>query len=235
MCNVRWLIVWGGRGGGGVDFGWRSSCSIWTNKALAKRGHIVASILCPAILPVCGKPRQHCCTPRGHKKCFWRFPETSFVSRTQNLCRAQMLRAWQNEPAPNGRGNVILQEWPTNIWPQLQLNPFNSKFKKVHSPNRLKRKCIIEVVRIGSIIWIIYENPSSWYCVMSVIFLVRLQGKLDIDHSWGLHSPRQCRGRRFWWCCRRRPPPSWPPWPLLSRSSGFWWCTSVWDRNVNTS
>ena len=49
------------------------------------------------MLPVRGKTRQHCWAPRGHKKCFWRFSETFFVSRTQNLCPPQMLRAWQNE------------------------------------------------------------------------------------------------------------------------------------------
>ena len=49
------------------------------------------------MLPVRGKPRQHCCASRGHNKCFWRFSETFFVSRTQNLCRTQMLRAWENE------------------------------------------------------------------------------------------------------------------------------------------
>ena len=49
------------------------------------------------MLPVRGKTWQHCWAPRGHKKCFWRFSETFFVSRTQNLCPPQMLRAWQNE------------------------------------------------------------------------------------------------------------------------------------------
>ena len=61
-------------------------------KAPAKRGHIVAATLCPAMLPTRGKTQQHCCTPHGHK-CFWRFSETFFVSRTQNLCWTQMLRA----------------------------------------------------------------------------------------------------------------------------------------------
>ena len=51
----------------------------------------------PVMLPVRGKTRQHCCAPRGHKKCFWRFSETFFVSRTQNVCRTKMLRARQNE------------------------------------------------------------------------------------------------------------------------------------------
>ena len=51
--------------------------------------------LWPVMLPARGKTRQHCCA--GHKKCFWRFSEAFYVSRTQNLCRTQMLRAWQKE------------------------------------------------------------------------------------------------------------------------------------------
>ena len=31
---------------------------------------IVVATLCPTMLPVCGKMRQHCCVPHGHKKCF---------------------------------------------------------------------------------------------------------------------------------------------------------------------
>ena len=37
------------------------------------------------MLPVRGKTWQHCCAPHGRKKCFWRFSETFFVCRTQNL------------------------------------------------------------------------------------------------------------------------------------------------------
>ena len=61
--------------------------------ALAKRGHNVAVTLCPTMLAVRGKTRA----PRRHKECFWRFSETFLVSRKQNLCPPQMLRAWQNE------------------------------------------------------------------------------------------------------------------------------------------
>ena len=45
-----------------------------------------------------------------------------------------------------------------------------------------------EVVRISTIISFIcvsYEKPSSSYCVM-LLFLVRLQGKFDIEHSLGV-------------------------------------------------
>ena len=69
----------------------------WASKALAKRGHIVAATLCPAMLPVLGKTWKHCCAPSGHKKYIWRFSKTFYVSRTQNLCPPQMMRARRNE------------------------------------------------------------------------------------------------------------------------------------------
>ena len=59
----------------------------WKNEDTLWRQHCVLRCC------VHGKMRQHCCVPRGHKKCFWRFSETYFVPRTQNLCRTQMLRA----------------------------------------------------------------------------------------------------------------------------------------------
>ena len=56
---------------------------------------------------------------------------------------------------------------------------------KVYSPNLLKRKCISEVARIGSII--IFHLSKLWKAKFSilfdVIFLLRLQGKFDIDQS----------------------------------------------------
>ena len=58
--------------------------------------------------------------------------------------------------------------------------------QKVHSPNLLKRKCISEVVRIGSAI--IFHLSELWKAKFSilcdVLLLVRLQEKFDIDHSW---------------------------------------------------
>ena len=72
-------------------------------KAPAKRGHIVAATLCPTMFPVRGKTWQHCCAPRGHKKCFWKFSETFFVSRTQvsttNVARvAKRVNIWETRP-----------------------------------------------------------------------------------------------------------------------------------------
>ena len=58
--------------------------------------------------------------------------------------------------------------------------------QKVHSPNLLKRKCISEVVRIGSAI--IFHLSKLWkakfFILGDVLLLVRLQEKFDIDHSW---------------------------------------------------
>ena len=62
---------------------------------------------------------------------------------------------------------------------------FHSHVQKVHSPNLPKEKCMGERVRIGSVI--IFHLTKLWKAKFSilcdVIFLVRLQGKLEIDHS----------------------------------------------------
>ena len=65
---------------------WQNKGTLWWQQCV-----------CPAMLPVLGKTWQHCCAPRRHKPCIWRFSETFCMSRTQNLCPPQMLRAWQNE------------------------------------------------------------------------------------------------------------------------------------------
>ena len=61
-----------------------------------------------------------------------------------------------------------------------------SQVQKVHSPNLSKEKCMSEVVRIGVII--IFHLSKLWKAKFSilcdVIFLERLQGKLEIDQSW---------------------------------------------------
>ena len=63
---------------------------------------------------------------------------------------------------------------------------FHSQTQKVHSPNLLKETCIREVVRIVSII--IFRLSKLWkakfFILCGVTFLVRLQGKFEIDHSW---------------------------------------------------
>ena len=65
-------------------------------------------------------------------------------------------------------------------------SPFHSQVQKIHSPNLPKEKCISEVVRTGT--RIIFHLSKLWKAKLSilcdVIFLVRLQGKLEIDHSW---------------------------------------------------
>ena len=66
------------------------------------------------------------------------------------------------------------------------LQPFHSQVQKVHSPNPSKEKCICDVVRIGTII--ICQLSKLWktkfFIPCDLIFLVRLQEKFDIDHSW---------------------------------------------------
>ena len=62
----------------------------------------------------------------------------------------------------------------------------NSQVQKVKSPISMKEKCISRVVRSGSII--IFHLSKLWkakfFILCNVIFLARLQEKVDIDHSW---------------------------------------------------
>ena len=61
---------------------------------------------------------------------------------------------------------------------------FIPKLKIVHSPNISKRKCISEVVRIGSIIIFHLSKlgKAKFSILCDVIFLARQQ-KFEVDHS----------------------------------------------------
>ena len=58
--------------------------------------------------------------------------------------------------------------------------------QKVHSPNPSKEKRMSDVVRIGSIIICLLGKlwTAKFFILRDGIFLVRLQEKFDIDHSW---------------------------------------------------
>ena len=65
------------------------------------------------------------------------------------------------------------------------IKPFTSKFKKYILP----KKCIIEVVRIGSIIIFrlskLYKAiQAKFFILCDAIFLVRLKANFEIDQSW---------------------------------------------------
>ena len=66
-----------------------------------------------------------------------------------------------------------------------ELEPLTPKFKKYNLPTSFEEQCILEVLRIGSII--IFHLSKLWiakfFIFCDVIFLVRLQGKFEIDHS----------------------------------------------------
>ena len=81
-------------------FDWTSPPS--ASKALAKRGRIMAATLCPTMLHVRGKTRQHCCAPRGHKKIFrntFCVQDTKFV-RHKCCARVTTSQHLGNMPAP---------------------------------------------------------------------------------------------------------------------------------------
>ena len=71
------------------------------------------------------------------------------------------------------------------MWNIFTFHPFTPKFKK-YILQTFKEKCMSEVVRIGSVILFhlgkLWKTKFSTLC--DVTFLVRLQGKFEIDHSW---------------------------------------------------
>ena len=78
--------------------------------------------------------------------------------------------------------------WVSTIKPCTETTgPFTPKFKKYnYSLNFLQRLCMGKVVRIARILIVhqskLWKDKFSILC--DVIFLARLQGKYDIDHSW---------------------------------------------------
>ena len=91
-------------------------------------------------------------------------------------------------PLMRNESNRVVTDYQVScgsIQPTLQ-EIFHSQVQKVHSPKLFKQKYIREVVRIGSII--IFHLTKLWkvkfFILCDVVCLVRLQGKLEIDHSW---------------------------------------------------
>ena len=83
--------------------------------------------------------------------------------------------------APGGQPWLLLDSLRVSL-----LNTFTPTIKKYILPTFLKTKCISEVVRIGNIIisHLSKLGKAKFFILCDVIFLVRLQGKFDIDHSW---------------------------------------------------
>ena len=79
-----------------------------------------------------------------------------------------------------------LPKTPASRWICYRSKPFHSQIQKVHSPNLLKKKCISDVVRLGSIIIFHLSKLSKakFFTLCDAIFLVRLQGEFEVDHSW---------------------------------------------------
>ena len=94
-------------------------------------------------------------------------------------------------PALKSLGNERAEEMP-GIWKGTgerrgeegragECAMFNSLVQKSSFSQSLKEKCIWEVVRIGSI-WVKLWK-AKFLVLYDVIFLARLQGKFEIDHS----------------------------------------------------
>ena len=105
--------------------------------------------------------------------------------QTVELIDAVLAWVLSSTVRPNARWNSPATLWYVSF--HVKTLSFSLQLKKYVL---LKERCISEVpVWIGSMIiseWS-YEKPSSSYCV-KVIFLERLQGKFDVDHSWRVNG-----------------------------------------------
>ena len=76
--------------------------------------------------------------------------------------------------------------WYNNILIVSRAISLSFPSSKTTFSQHFKEKCISDVVRIGSTI--IFHLSKLWkakfFILCDVIFLVRLQGKFEIDHSW---------------------------------------------------
>ena len=90
---------------------------------------------------------------------------------------SSVARAHADVPA---KGNTCA--WSSR---SLKINPLTPKFKNTFYQT-FKGECISKPVRIGSIF--IFHLSELWkttlFVLCDVIFLVRLQGRFKIDHSW---------------------------------------------------
>ena len=107
-------------------------------------------------------------------KCNWRWKSSKRSSKSkwgyrqnENWCLARDVFGWISASAP--------QDYLT-----LSLQSSKSIFSE-----RLKKICINEVVKIGGItnhlskLW-----KAKFFILCNAIFLMRLQGKFETDHSW---------------------------------------------------
>ena len=115
----------------------------------------------------------------------------TFVSMGTGDAGVYTCTATNTEGSANGNVRLeVIGEWPRDQWsfacvvvPSLTLSLLSSK-RTFSQPFR--EKCVSNVVSIGSII--IFHLSKLWKAEFSilcdVIFLVCLQGKFDIGHSW---------------------------------------------------
>ena len=86
-----------------------------------------------------------------------------------------------------GAHTPITFKWPNSNNALVTTLTLSLPSSKVHSPNLFKKKCVSEVVRIGSTImfhrsklWLKSHVLHTVWCYMAAW----LQGKFDIDHCW---------------------------------------------------
>ena len=105
------------------------------------------------------------CRPSSHERLSLKFKLHNFITACLSICLP-----------------TCLLFFFTSLQLTLSLPSSKSTFSQP-----LKEKCICKVVRIGTLV-IIFHSSKLWktkfFILCDVIFLVRLQGKFEIDHSW---------------------------------------------------
>ena len=170
-------------------------------QAPAKRGHIVAATLCPAMLPARGKTRQHCCAPRGHHKCFRRFSEMFFVSDTNvahvakhdgvsnvatTMCPRFASPGQTDATCSLGATscNIVACDMLHNVafvWPTLL-------DKLQHDPTMLHATCMLHLFGLGFIlVCVIWKIIWIWHLVYCLF-----TNLVYYPHSWVWLSYQPC-------------------------------------------
>ena len=106
-----------------------------------------------------------------------------FVSRLE-MCPRRRIRC---SPRAVGRGPCRSGTWTRT---ERSMATVRSTLEQITSPQPFQGKCISEVVRFGSTI-VFHSSKllkAKFSILCDVIFLARLQGKFEIDHSWELNG-----------------------------------------------
>ena len=126
-------------------------------------------------------------------------------------------------PGLEGVSRILCTSWKKASTIFIRLTRSLPESSKSTFSQTFKKKCISEVVRIGGMV--IFHSKlwkAKFFILCDVIFMLRLQGKFDINGSWkwkGSHEYGESKpfARRWFSRLRARLMDVWPCCPLLAR------------------